>query len=191
MNDENLEKVEEFGYIERKFDQAESEGGKIERLENELRIAKELIQSLKIERKKLRSDKNDLLKQVKHLCASLQEREQELRNFIRKFDQRIKDEGTAVKASSDSEHDKWTLIKQAQDETERSLALAAQLNLKEIQLQRMEQKLHQQLSGEGISDDMRISPLSGAAGLLNYGCDEGESSRMVKAEIILNFTTIY
>jgi DNA repair exonuclease SbcCD ATPase subunit len=191
VNDENLENVEEFGiYIERKSDFTESESSKIERLENELRIAKELIQSLKAERKKLRSDKNDLLQQVKHLCASLQEREQELRNFIRKFDQRIKDEGTAAKATSDSEHDRWTLIKQAQDETERSLTLAAQLNLKEIQLQRMEQKLRQ-LSGEGISEDVGISPSSGAVGLLNYGCDEGESSGMVSAEVIVNFAIIF
>lgn len=58
--------------------------------------------SLKAERKKLRSDKNDLLQQVKHLCSSLQEKEQELRNFIRKFDQSIR-ETAASKPRPDSE----------------------------------------------------------------------------------------
>lgn len=159
----------------------ESEACKVERLENELRISKDLIQSLKAERKKLRSDKSDLLQQVKHLCASLQEKEQELRNFIRKFDQRVRDSENSSK-SSDNEQDRWTLIKHAHDEAERSLALAAQLNVKEHQLKRMEQQLleaRRQLSGcisdqESVSMAPIISP-SGALGLMNHGCDEGET----------------
>lgn len=159
---------------------SESESCKVERLENELRIAKDLIQSLKAERKKLRSDKSDLLQQVKHLCASLQDKEQELRNFIRKFDQRIRDsESNVLKASSDNDHDRWTLIKHAHDEAERSLALAAQLNIKDIQMKRMEQQLleaRRQLSGcisdqESVSLAPIISP-SGAHGLMNHGCDD-------------------
>lgn len=158
---------------------SESESTKVERLENELRIAKELIQSLKAERKKLRSDKNDLLQQVKHLCASLQDKEQELRNFIRKFDQRIRDsESNVLKATSENDHDRWTLIKHAHDEAERSLALAAQLNVKDIQLKRMEKQLleaRRQLSGcisdqESVSMAPIISP--GAHGLMNHGCEE-------------------
>jgi hypothetical protein len=158
----------------------ESESSKIERLENELRIAKELIQSLKVERKKLRSDKNDLLQQVKHLCNSLQEKEQELRNFIRKFDQRLRDsESNVAKSSSasDNDHDKWTLIKHAHDEAERSLALAAQLNMKDKQLKRMEQQLleaRRQLSG-CISDQENVAIISPSGiGMMNHGCDETE-----------------
>lgn len=161
----------------------DNESGKVERLENELRISKELILSLKTERKKLRSDKNDLLQQVKHLCASLQDKEQELRNFIRNFEQRIRDsENNAAKACSDNEHDRWTLIKHAHDEAERSLALAAQLNLKDLQLQRMQEQLmeaRRQLSG-CISDqesNHSIAPIISPSGhgLLNHGCDESES----------------
>lgn len=179
-NNDEATGCDQVDIIDGKSDTTESESSKIERLENELRIAKELIQSLKAERKKLRSDKNDLLQQVKHLCSSLQEKEQELRNFIRKFDQRIKDSETNAKASSDSE-ERWTLIKHAQDEAERSLALAAQLNIKDIQIQRMEQQLRQ-LSG-CVSDQDVISP-SGAMGLLNHGCDEGEGSGMVGGNFI-------
>lgn len=160
---------------------SESESSKAERLENELRIAKDLIQSLKAERKKLRSDKSDLLQQVKHLCSSLQDKEQELRNFIRKFDQRIRDSENHTAKTSDSDHDRWTLIKHAHDEAERSLALAAQLNVKDHQLKRMEQQLleaRRQLSGcisdqESVSMAPIISP-SGAHGLMNHGCEEGE-----------------
>lgn len=162
---------------------SETESCKVERLENELRISKDLIQSLKAERKKLRSDKNDLLQQVKHLCASLQDKEQELRNFIRKFDQRIRDSESNVAKASDNDHDRWTLIKHAHDEAERSLALAAQLNVKDIQLKRMEQQLleaRRQLSG-CISDQesvVSMAPIispSGAHGMMNHGLDEGEN----------------
>lgn len=164
--------------------ESESESSKVERLENELRISKELIQSLKAERKKLRSDKNDLLQQVKHLCSSLQDKEQELRNFIRKFDQRIRDsESTVAKATSDNDHDRWTLIKHAHDEAERSLALAAQLNVKDKQLKRMEQQLleaRRQLTG-CISDQesvISMAPIispSGAHGMMNHGCEESDT----------------
>jgi hypothetical protein len=162
---------------------SESESSKVERLENELRISKELIQSLKVERKKLRSDKSDLLQQVKHLCASLQDKEQELRNFIRKFDQRLRDsESTVSKTTSDNDHDRWALIKHAHDEAERSLALAAQLNVKDIQLKRMEHQLmeaRRQLSG-CISDQesvVSMAPIispSGAHGMMNHGCEDNE-----------------
>jgi hypothetical protein len=161
----------------------ESESSKIERLENELRISKDLIQSLKAERKKLRSDKNDLLQQVKHLCASLQDKEQELRNFIRKFDQKLRDsESNVAKSSNDNDQDRWTLIKHAQDEAERSLALAAQLNVKDIQLKRMELQLleaRRQLSG-CISDQesvVSMAPIispSTAHGMMNHGCDDND-----------------
>lgn len=162
------------------IDANESNSSKVERLENELRISKELIQSLKVERKKLRSDKSDLLQQVKHLCASLQDKEQELRNFIRTFEQRIRDsEANTAKASSDNEHDRWTLIKHAHDEAERSLALAAQLNVRDLQLQRVQEQLQEarrQLSG-CISDQESIASLAAItspSGLLNHGCDDND-----------------
>lgn len=194
MTDENAKKesekspdelpasIDQVDIIDGPSPSSESESSRCERLENELRIAKELIQSLKAERKKLRSDKNDLLQQVKHLCASLQDKEQELRNFIRKFDQRIRDsESTVLKASSDNDHDRWTLIKHAHDEAERSLALAAQLNVKDIQLKRMEKQLmeaRRQLTG-CVSDQESVASMApiispGAHGMMNHGCDDSE-----------------
>jgi hypothetical protein len=191
----------------------ESECNRIESLENELKIAKEMIQGLKMERRKLRADKNgkififlpkkkvyfysiffvchrdiifffyllDLLQQVKHLCTSLQEKEQELRNFIRKFDQKLRenDNSSARASNSDIDHDKLTLMKHAQEEAERSNVLAAQLNVKELQIKRMEQQLietRRHLSKYSPDQD-GISINHSQVGVMNHGCEENDSSR--------------
>ncbi|XP_039442431.1 kazrin-like isoform X2 [Culex pipiens pallens] len=149
-------------------------GGRVEKLENELRISKELIQSLKLERKKLRSDKSDLLSQVKQLCASLQDKEQELRNFIRNFEQRIREtEVSSAKHNSERERERWSLLKHARDEAERSIALAAQLNARDIQLQRTQEQLQEarrQLSGCMSDQESLVSaaPLTPPSGHLNH-----------------------
>lgn len=102
------------------------------------------LTGLKSERKKLRDDKNDLLNQVKQLCISLQDKEKELRTFIRTFEQRIRDsESIAMKNNSDRERERWSLLKTARDEAERSLALAAQLNARDMQLQRTQEQLQE------------------------------------------------
>ncbi|XP_055534532.1 kazrin isoform X3 [Wyeomyia smithii] len=147
---------------------------RVEKLENELRISKELIQSLKLERKKLRSDKNDLLVQVKQLCASLQDKEQELRNFIRNFEQRIREsETSSAKQNSERERERWSLLKHARDEAERSIALAAQLNARDIQLQRTQEQLQEarrQLSGCMSDQESLVSaaPLTPPSGLMSH-----------------------
>uniref|UniRef100_A0A1B0CV83 SAM domain-containing protein n=2 Tax=Lutzomyia longipalpis TaxID=7200 RepID=A0A1B0CV83_LUTLO len=150
----------------------------MERLEVELRMAKEqiartispvalsqknynlcmhtlitinLVTDLRAERKKLRTDKTDLLRHVKQLCSSLHDKEQELRDFIRNYEQRLRDnESTALKMTSERERERWSLMKHARDEAERSLVLAAQLNARDLQLQRTQEQLQEarrQLSG--------------------------------------------
>lgn len=137
---------------------------RIERLESELKLAKEQISrknlqyknftfyfkillkflELKNERKRLKADKMDLLAHVKQLCASLQDKEQELRDFIRNYEHRIREsESTNAKISSDRERERWSLLKHARDESERSLTLAAQLNARDIQLQRIQEQLQE------------------------------------------------
>ncbi|XP_053677270.1 kazrin-A [Anopheles nili] len=152
----------------------DSSGSKMEKLENELRISKELIQSLKLERKKLRSDKTDLLSQVKQLCASLQDKEAELRNFIRNYEQRIRESETnSAKQSTDRERERWSLLKHARDEAERSIALAAQLNARDMQLQRTQEQLQEarrQLSGCMSDQESLVSaaPLTPPSGLMAH-----------------------
>ncbi|XP_049543331.1 kazrin-A isoform X4 [Anopheles darlingi] len=155
---------------------------RVEKLENELRISKELIQSLKLERKKLRADKNDLLSQVKQLCSSLQEKEAELRNFIRNYEQRIREsESNSAKQSTDRERERWSLLKHARDEAERSIALAAQLNARDLQLQRTQEQLQEarrQLSGCLSDQESLVSataPLTPPSGLMVHNPVSGGS----------------
>lgn len=99
---------------------------------------------MKSDRKKLRADKIDLLAHVKQLCSSLQDKEQEMRDFIRNFEHRIRDtESSNAKVISERERERWSLLKHAHDESERSLALAAQLNARDLQLQQIQDQLQE------------------------------------------------
>lgn len=99
---------------------------------------------LRNERRKLKTDKVDLLAHVKQLCASLQDKEQELRDFIRNFEQRMREnESNVTKQTSDRERERWSLMKHAREEAERSIALAAQLNTRDMQLKRVQEQLQE------------------------------------------------
>lgn len=86
----------------------------------------------------------DLLAHVKQLCASLQDKEQELRDFIRNFEHRMREtESNTSKLSTERERERWSLLKQAREEAERSIALAAQLNTRDMQLKRTQEQLQE------------------------------------------------
>ncbi|XP_034652962.1 kazrin isoform X3 [Drosophila subobscura] len=149
---------------------------RIERLESELRTVKNQLLTMRLERKKLRTDKSDLLGQVKQLCASLQEKEQELRDFIRNFQERVREsETTNAKLSGDRDRERFQLLKQARDEAERSLALAQQLSARDLQLQRLQEQLQEarrQLTGclsdqESLHSFAPLTPPSAASGMLS------------------------
>ncbi|KAH8300144.1 hypothetical protein KR044_010514 [Drosophila immigrans] len=149
---------------------------RIERLETELRSVKNQLLTMRLERKKLRTDKSDLLGQVKQLCASLQEKEQELRDFIRNYQDRVREtESTNAKLSGDRDRERFQLLKQARDEAERSLALAQQLSSRDLQLQRLQEQLQEarrQLSGclsdqESLHSFAPLTPPSAASGMLS------------------------
>nr|XP_036669273.1 kazrin isoform X2 [Drosophila suzukii] len=149
---------------------------RIERLESELRSVKNQLLTMRLERKKLRTDKSDLLGQVKQLCASLQEKEQELRDFIRNYQERVREtETTNAKISGDRDRERFQLLKQARDEAERSLALAQQLSARDLQLQRLQEQLQEarrQLSGclsdqESLHSFAPLTPPSAASGMLS------------------------
>lgn len=56
-------------------------------LEMELQHAKEALQALKADRKRLKAEKFDLLNQMKALYGTLEDKERELRDFIRNYEQ--------------------------------------------------------------------------------------------------------
>ncbi|KAG1658781.1 Kazrin [Nymphon striatum] len=59
---------------------------KIQKLEGELMHAKEALSALKQDRKRLKSEKFDLLNQMKQLFGTLEDKEKELREFIRSYE---------------------------------------------------------------------------------------------------------
>lgn len=78
------------------------------------------------------------------MCASLQDKERELRDFIRNYEQRIgaeADGSTQAKVASEREQERWSLMKHARDEAERSVALATQLTARDAQLHRLQEQL--------------------------------------------------
>lgn len=77
--------------------------------------------------------------------------------------------------TSERERERWSLMKHARDEAERSLVLAAQLNARDLQLQRTQEQLQEarrQLSGCMSDQESLISmppPLTPpSSGLLSH-----------------------
>ncbi|KAK5639902.1 hypothetical protein RI129_010713 [Pyrocoelia pectoralis] len=153
---------------------------KLQGLELELQLAKEAISALKSDRKRLKAEKFDLLNQMKQLYATLEDKEKELRDFIRNYEQRVRENETSLQQLSNEreerERERWSLLRHARDEAERSLSLAAQLNAKELQLQQAQEHLQearrQLTSGTCVSDQeslISISRHTGNGGALTPG----------------------
>ncbi|XP_070169199.1 kazrin isoform X5 [Polyergus mexicanus] len=116
-------------------------------LEMELQHAKEALQALKADRKRLKAEKFDLLNQMKALYGTLEDKERELRDFIRNYEQRMREneatlgrlqqQGAGISSEErerERERERWSLLRAARDEADRSLSLAASLADKEAAL---------------------------------------------------------
>lgn len=68
-------------------DAAIEEEARFVALEMELQHSREIIQALKTDRKRLKAEKFDLLNQMKALYSTLEDKERELRDFIRNYEQ--------------------------------------------------------------------------------------------------------
>ncbi|RZF32777.1 hypothetical protein LSTR_LSTR012006 [Laodelphax striatellus] len=115
-----------------------SDAEKVIVLESQLAQTKEALAAAKSDRKRLKAEKFDLLNQMKQLYATLEDKEKELRDFIRSFEQE----------RCERERERWSLLRHARDEAERSLNLAAQLDIKDQQLI----EARRQLSSACLSD---------------------------------------
>ncbi|XP_050310354.1 kazrin isoform X2 [Anthonomus grandis grandis] len=143
-----------------------SENPEAHSLEMELLLAKEALTTLKADKRRLKAEKFDLLNQMKQLFSTLEDKEKELRDFIRTYGQRVRDETSLQQLSTEREErerERWSLLRHARDEAERSLSLAAQLNAKELQLQQAQEQLaeaRRQLAGGGcLSDQESLASL--------------------------------
>ncbi|XP_048521584.1 kazrin isoform X2 [Dendroctonus ponderosae] len=144
---------------------APAEGANSDPLEMELQLAKEALTTLKADKRRLKAEKFDLLNQMKQLFSTLEDKEKELRDFIRTYGQ-VRDETSLQQLSTEREErerERWSLLRHARDEAERSLSLAAQLNAKELQLQQAQEQLaeaRRQLAAGGcLSDQESLASL--------------------------------
>uniref|UniRef100_A0A1B6DCS0 SAM domain-containing protein n=1 Tax=Clastoptera arizonana TaxID=38151 RepID=A0A1B6DCS0_9HEMI len=147
---------------------------KIQALEVELASSREALAALKADRKRLKAEKFDLLNQMKQLYGTLEDKEKELRDFIRSFEQRMREnEECLSQEREERERERWSLLRHARDEAERSLSLAAQLDLKEQQLM----EARRQLSAAGcLSDQESLASVSVCRGVNGGGATPTASS---------------
>ncbi|XP_013145109.1 PREDICTED: kazrin isoform X5 [Papilio polytes] len=159
-----------------------------QQLEKELLLAREAVNSLKADKKRLKAEKFDLLNQMKQLYATLEDKEKELRDFIRNYEQ-MRSRGGASSAlgaeRAERERERAALLRHARDEAERSLQLAAALNARDTQLRHAREQLFEarrQLQAAGCLSEgesvasLGLGPpmmLGGPSGLLG---DRGSCS---------------
>ncbi|KAL4715932.1 hypothetical protein ACJJTC_013232 [Scirpophaga incertulas] len=132
------------------IEHAKGEGGQEppaidpQQLEKELLLAREAVNSLKADKKRLKAEKFDLLNQMKQLYATLEDKEKELRDFIRNYEQ-MRSRGGASSAlgaeRAERERERAALLRHARDEAERSLQLAAALSARDTQLRHAREQL--------------------------------------------------
>ncbi|KAL3187084.1 hypothetical protein MRX96_026011 [Rhipicephalus microplus] len=142
---------------------------------DELRAAQD---KQKQDRKRLKAEKFDLLNQMKELYGTLEDKEKELRDFIRNYEQRMHDSDHSLKQLAqereECDRERWNLLKHARDEAERSVALRAQLGIKEAQVKQLQEQLQQvQEKLTYLSD---VESLQGIAGSSN-GFQQSTMSR--------------
>uniref|UniRef100_A0A8C5N0A8 Kazrin, periplakin interacting protein n=1 Tax=Leptobrachium leishanense TaxID=445787 RepID=A0A8C5N0A8_9ANUR len=113
--------------------------------EQELARAKEALQAMKADRKRLKSEKTDLVSQMEQLYTTLESREEQLRDFIRNYEQHRKESEDAVKVLAKEkdllEREKWELRRQAKEATDHATALRSQLDLKDNRIKELEAEL--------------------------------------------------
>uniref|UniRef100_A0A672NT25 Kazrin-like n=1 Tax=Sinocyclocheilus grahami TaxID=75366 RepID=A0A672NT25_SINGR len=113
--------------------------------EQELERAKEALQAMKGDRKRLKAEKADLVNQMQQLYTTLESREEQLRDFIRNYDQHRKESEDAVKALAKEkdmlEREKWDLRRQSKEATEQASVLRSQIDMKENRVKELEAEL--------------------------------------------------
>ena len=106
--------------------------------EHEISRAKETISCMKVERKRLKTEKTNLLQQMKQVYGILEIKEAELTEFIQNYEQRMLEGEERVK-SLESEKTIWEL--ERTDFVKETESLMSQLELKNLQLKEIEEEL--------------------------------------------------
>ncbi|GAB6019271.1 hypothetical protein CHUAL_000871 [Chamberlinius hualienensis] len=137
------------------------------KLESELQQAKDALNALKADRKRLKAEKFDLLNQMKQLYGTLEDKEKELRDFIRTYEHKVQETnpGLPQKATSSElvngdQENRWSTDLNADD------TIVNRLRQKESQILLLQEELaetRRQLSQIGYCSD-RDSPTGGVNG---------------------------
>jgi hypothetical protein len=133
-------------------------------LELELSRTKEALVMVKADRKRLKTEKADLLSQMKRLYTTLEERDAELKEFISEYEDRMREAEDSkrhlVEEKESLEREKWDMLKRARDSAERSVALRQQLDAKEDQISQLQNELERRKRGELPQDEEQLPPYS-------------------------------
>ena len=133
-------------------------------LELELSRTKEALVMVKADRKRLKTEKADLLSQMKRLYTTLEERDAELKEFISEYEDRMREAEDSkrhlVEEKENLEREKWDMLKRARDSAERSVALRQQLDAKEDQISQLQSQLERLKRGELPQDEEQLPPYS-------------------------------
>ncbi|XP_015903477.1 uncharacterized protein [Parasteatoda tepidariorum] len=155
---------------------------KLEQIEKELKHAKEALSALKQDRKRLKAEKFDLLTQMKQLYSTLEDKEAELREFIRNYEQKMKESDENMKQMAkereELEQEKWSILKRARDEAERAVLLCTQLGLKDAHIKELQDEVNR-LRDKHMSPghDIRQTNGYGSPGSMSYRTANGIDSR--------------
>ncbi|GFS57487.1 hypothetical protein TNIN_46263 [Trichonephila inaurata madagascariensis] len=155
---------------------------KLEHMDKELKHAKEALSALKQDRKRLKAEKFDLLTQMKQLYSTLEDKEEELREFIRNYEQKMKESDENMKQMAkereEMEQERWNILKRARDEAERAVLLCTQLGLKDAHIKELQEELSM-LKEKRLSSnhDTRQSNGFGSPGSMSYRTANGIDSR--------------
>ncbi|KAI2661631.1 Kazrin-A [Labeo rohita] len=100
---------------------------------------------MKADRKRLRLERTDLVNQMQQLYTTLESREEQLRDFIRNYEQHRKESEDAVRVLAREkdllEREKWDLRRQTKEATEHASALRSALDLRENRIKELEAEL--------------------------------------------------
>ncbi|CAL1299326.1 unnamed protein product [Larinioides sclopetarius] len=138
--------------------------------------------TLKQDRKRLKAEKFDLLTQMKQLYSTLEDKEEELREFIRNYEQKMKESDENIKQMTkereEMEQERWNILKRARDEAERAVLLCTQLGLKDSHIKELQEEIailkEKRLSS---NHDPRQSNGFGSPGSMSYRTANGIDSR--------------
>ncbi|XP_072035835.1 kazrin-like isoform X2 [Amphiura filiformis] len=142
---QQLDDLRALGHCEVEIPSASELKIQLTQTEHELARAKEALSAMKQDRKRLKGEKVDLLNQMKQLYCTLESKEEEMRDFLRNYEQRMSESDENLKKiiaeKEEVEKDRWEILKRAREAAERSVALRETLDKKEKEVESLEQEL--------------------------------------------------